>query len=120
MDVDSRWLQVLEARTEILKRLEEVRSVGEDSLENPLDAGVVVPDKGGQLSPFTDALRSMCGVSRLRCEPDQEAIEIQDLRDQPSCERSWRRDETVSLRANGAWLSDRDWEAVQALTKPDQ
>ena len=32
--------------------------------------------------------------------------------------RSWRRDETVAERANGSWLSDRDWDAVGAGTAP--
>jgi len=39
-------------------------------------------------------------------------LEILDLREEPRCERSWRRDETVRLRSDGGCLSDRDAEAV--------
>ena len=41
-----------------------------------------------------------------------EAVAVRDLRDEPRCERSWRRDETVRQRSDGGWLSDRDAEAV--------
>jgi hypothetical protein len=43
-----------------------------------------------------------------------------DLRDQPRCERSWKRDATVRERSmpgadfDGAVLSDRDARAVEA------
>jgi isoleucyl-tRNA synthetase len=35
-----------------------------------------------------------------------------DLRGEPRCERSWKRDATVRLRGDGGWLSDRDAAAV--------
>jgi isoleucyl-tRNA synthetase len=39
-------------------------------------------------------------------------VTVQDLRGEPRCERSWRRDATVKQRSDGGWLSDRDAEAV--------
>ena len=33
---------------------------------------------------------------------------VVDLRDQPRCERSWKRDGTVKARSDGGMLSDRD------------
>ena len=35
-----------------------------------------------------------------------------DLRGEPRCERSWKRDRTVRQRSDGGWLSDRDAAAV--------
>jgi isoleucyl-tRNA synthetase len=35
-----------------------------------------------------------------------------DLRDEPRCERSWKRDGTVRARSDGGMLSERDAVAV--------
>jgi isoleucyl-tRNA synthetase len=51
-------------------------------------------------------------VQFLSAPTDLAAIEVLDLRAEPRCERSWRRDETVKLRTDGGWLSDRDADAV--------
>ena len=40
------------------------------------------------------------------------AVEILDLRDQPRCDRSWKRDGTVRTRSDGGMLSDRDAAAL--------
>ena len=37
---------------------------------------------------------------------------INDLRDEPRCERSWKRDGTVKERSDGGMLTDRDADAV--------
>ena len=37
---------------------------------------------------------------------------VVDLREEPRCERSWKRDGTVKERSDGGMLSDRDAEAV--------
>ena len=101
-------------RAHLLKALEEARESG-NGVEKSLDAGIVLPDPDGRLAPFTGALESMCEVSRLTCDPGCPEIKIEDLRAQPSCERSWRRDASVKLRDNGAMLSDRDWDALQPV-----
>ena len=61
-----------------------------------------------------DELADLFGVSRVALDTSADSIEIQDLREEPACQRSWRRDATVAERANGCLLSDRDWNAVQA------
>ena len=46
-------------------------------------------------------------------EPDNsENISIDDLRGEPRCERSWKRDGTVKQRSDGGMLTDRDARAV--------
>ncbi len=117
IEVDSRWPKVLEARDRILKALEVAKGPDQGGIEKSLDAGVVLPDPDGDLHPFREDLESMCELSRLRCDAQAEMIVIEDLRSEPCCERSWRRDETVSKRSNGSLLSDRDWEAVQAAAQ---
>ena len=110
-DCDAHWPQVMAIRDEVLKALEDAKSRG---IEKPLDAGVVLPDPEGRLSPFMDELADLFGVSRVALDTSADSIEIQDLREEPACQRSWRRDATVAERANGCLLSDRDWNAVQA------
>jgi isoleucyl-tRNA synthetase len=38
--------------------------------------------------------------------------EVLDLRSEPRCERSWKRDGTVKPRSDGGMLSDRDAAAL--------
>jgi len=64
------------------------------------------------LEDFLADLPDLFGVSRVVMARDQSAIEIIDLRGEPRCERSWKRDGTVKQRADGGMLSDRDAEAV--------
>jgi len=42
-------------------------------------------------------------------------VSVQDLRDEPRCERSWKRDGTVRERSDGGLLSDRDAAALGLL-----
>jgi isoleucyl-tRNA synthetase len=53
----------------------------------------------------------MLGVSRVKLVSSGE-IAVNDLRNEPRCERSWKRDGTVRQREDGGMLSDRDAEAV--------
>ncbi|MEM6455128.1 MAG: isoleucine--tRNA ligase [Acidobacteriota bacterium] len=112
---DDAWPAVLEAREQALKKLEDAKAAG---IENTLDAGLDVPDGPGTLAPFADELVDLFGVSRVALGGDGDdgddggEIIVQDLRDQPRCERSRRRDETVRERGDGGLLSDRDAEAV--------
>lgn len=106
---DPEWERVLLVRETVAKALEEAKARG---IENPLDAGATVPDPDGALSPFLPELPDLLGVSRVHLDPKASTISIEDLRGAPRCERSWRRDETVSQRSDGGWLSDRDAEAV--------
>ena len=110
---DEHWSGVMALRVEVLKALEEAKGRG---IENSLDAGVVLPDPDGRLATFEPDLADLFDVSRIRLDGGADSITIEDLRDKPACERSWRRDETVAQRDNGCMLSDRDWQAVQAAS----
>jgi isoleucyl-tRNA synthetase len=106
---DAGWEGVFRAREAALKALEEAKAAG---IENPLDAGIVLPDPMGELQPFHPELADLLGVSRVSLDPTAGAIRVQDLREEPRCERSRKRDGTVRLRADGGMLSDRDAAAV--------
>jgi isoleucyl-tRNA synthetase len=89
------------------------RTKGDGMIENPLDAGVVLPDPDGVLARFEGVdLADLLGVSRVRVDSGASEIVVEDLRSEPRCERSWKRDGTVRLRSDGGMLSDRDAEAV--------
>ncbi len=106
--VDPDWSKVMEIREGALKALEEAKGAG---IENPLDAELVLPDPDGVLQKFAADLADLLGVSRVRFAEEGE-IAVNDLRGEPKCERSWKRDGTVRERADGGMLSDRDAEAV--------
>jgi len=103
------WTEVMRAREASLRALEAAKSSG---VENPLDAGLILPDPHGLLSRFHEDLADLLGVSRVSFDATGREIVVQDLRDQPRCERSWRRDPSVRRRSDGGLLSDRDAEAV--------
>ncbi|MGH9465478.1 MAG: class I tRNA ligase family protein, partial [Thermoanaerobaculia bacterium] len=106
---DAAWVRVLDVRSAALKALED------SEIENKLDAGLALPDPDGLLARFGNDLADLFGVSRveLLSHPTApEEVSVLDLRAEPRCERSWRRDATVKLRADGGWLSDRDADAV--------
>jgi hypothetical protein len=92
-----------------MKALEEAKSQG---IENSLDAGLVIPDADGTLKPFAAELADLMGVSRVTLDPAAKLVSVADLREEPRCERSRKRDGTVRERADGGLLSDRDAEAV--------
>ena len=102
---DPHWAEGLRVRQDVLKALENAKEKG---LENPLDCEVVLVDDP-LLYPFKNELIDLFCVSRLGFG-DQ--LKINDLRSEPRCERSWRRDETVKERSNNTWLSDRDAHVV--------
>ncbi len=111
---DEGWGAVMKARDAALVALEAAKKAGGDAaVENPLDAGVALPDPGGTLGRF-DArdLADLLGVSRVALDPAAHGPGVTDLRGEPRCERSWKRDGTVRRRSDGGMLSDRDAEAV--------
>jgi isoleucyl-tRNA synthetase len=115
-DAHPAWHLVLKMRDQALTALEKAKAAPEAGgvgVENPLDAGIVLPDPAGQLSNFDPGdLADLLGVSRVELSRSEAAIRVVDLRDQPRCERSWKRDGTVRQRGDGGWLTDRDAEAV--------
>ena len=106
---DHEWSAVMNLRDAVLKALEEAKAEG---LDNPLDAGVVIPDPEGTFARFGGDLADVCGVSRARFETSLGDVTIDDLRDEPRCDRSRKRDGTVRARSDGAMLSDRDAAAI--------
>ena len=117
--VDPRWDAVMRHREAALKALEDERSAG--VIENPLDAGILLrlPEAEAlRLTDFAPELADLCGVSQFRLSAAEPAglpaIEVVDLRAEPRCERSWKRDGSVVQRSDGGWLSERDWLAVSA------
>lgn len=111
VQADAAWAQVMAARDAGLAALEAARQTTD--LDNPLDAGVALPDPAGALARFdkTD-LADLLGVSRVTLDASAAAAKVIDLRAEPRCERSWKRDGTVKVRADGGMLSDRDAQAV--------
>ncbi len=107
---DTAWAKVFAVRERAMAAVEQgKKSLG---VENPLDIGLVLPDVEGELARFDVAdLADVMNVSRVSVGAGTE-IGVVDLRSEPRCERSWKRDGTVKLRENGAWLSERDWAAV--------
>jgi isoleucyl-tRNA synthetase len=108
---DPDWPRLMAARDQWLKAIEDARqSMG---IENPLDCGLRVPPGEGWLAKFDRIdLADMCGISRFELTDDVNQPTVIDLRSEPRCERSWKRDGTVRQRSDGGMLSDRDAEAV--------
>jgi isoleucyl-tRNA synthetase len=52
------------------------------------------------------------GVSRVTLDANATDAKVIDLRNEPRCERSWKRDGTVKPRSDGGMLSERDALAV--------
>ena len=98
------------ARDAGLLAIESAKATG---VENPMDAGVVLADSDGVLSGVDlDDLVDLLGVSAVTLDPAASEASVQDLRDLPRCERSWKRDGTVAERSDGGMLSDRDAKAL--------
>jgi isoleucyl-tRNA synthetase len=108
-EADPGWAAVMAAREAGLKALEDAKAAG---IENPLDAEVVLPDAQGALAPFMADLADLLGASRVALDAAADRPRVVDLRQEPRCERSRRRDGTVRPRSDGGLLSDRDAAAV--------
>jgi isoleucyl-tRNA synthetase len=105
---DAAWPRAFEAVEQARKTLEDAKA--KIGIENPLDAGLVLADTDGGLARFDPAdLADLLGVSRVSLGVQES---VQDLRAEPRCERSWKRDGTVKQRSDGGMLSDRDARAV--------
>ena len=114
VETDPTWDIAMELRGEVLKKIEDAKAT--DGISNPLDTGVVVDldsESYKALKPLEVELADLCGVSRFTLnESDTPGISVEDLNEEPRCERSWKRDGTVKERSEGGFLSDRDAEAL--------
>jgi len=108
---DPRWVKVMEAREQAQSAIEAAKAgLG---VENPLDAGVVLPDPEGALTAFDPVdMADLLGVSEVTLDRAAREPRVLDLRSRARCERSWKRDGTVKERGDGGLLSDRDAAAV--------
>ena len=104
---NSQWSAVMDVRKLVQKQLEDAKDQG---IENSLDAGYA--SSSFEINAFSDDLADIFGVSRIEFSNNSD-ISIRDLRNEPCCERSWKRDDTVSLRPDGSYLSERDYHAIQ-------
>ena len=106
VQIDAGWDTVMAARDAGLMAIEKAKAGG---IDNPLDAGLVFPDPDGVLAGFDAVdLADLCGVSRASVDARATEVAVQDLRDEPRCERSRKRDGTVKERSDGGLLTDRD------------
>jgi isoleucyl-tRNA synthetase len=110
--VDERWKDFLDTRDEALKAIEDAKRM--TGITNTADLKLVLPMFKGQLADIDDnQLAGSFLVSRVEfCARTQRPLAV-DIRNEPMCERSRRRDGTVRLRSNGALLSDRDASVLQ-------
>ncbi len=115
-ETDAGWTEVMAFRGEALRKLEEAKDPSGGGLKNPLDAAIDARIPEGRLKTlrlFEEELADLCGVSRFQLRAGSKTkIEIRDIRGEPRCERSWKRDGTVRERSDGGWLSDRDAEVL--------
>jgi isoleucyl-tRNA synthetase len=105
------WSAFFAARDQALGAMEQAKA--RLGVENPLDMGVTLPDPEGLLAALDPHdLADLLGVSRVRLDRAIPEPRIADLREEPRCERSWKRDATVRRRSDGGMLSDRDAAAL--------
>jgi isoleucyl-tRNA synthetase len=105
------WSEALAAREAALAAMERAKATL--GVENPLDMGVTIADPNGTLAAFDPIdLADLLGVSRVSLDRSAAEPKVIDLRNEPRCERSWKRDGTVKKRSDGGMLSDRDAAAV--------
>jgi len=113
-EAESSWKNLMDIRDKCLKTLEDAKT--SKNISNPLDAGInlsIDTDMYNELKGYEPDMADLCGVSRfVITEGDETCISVIDLRNEPRCERSWKRDATVRERSDGTILSDRDAEAV--------
>jgi isoleucyl-tRNA synthetase len=105
------WAKVMQLRETAKFALEQAKS--QMGVDNPLDAGLVLPNPDGVLNGFDLVdLADLLGVSEVEVDAAASEPKVLDLRARPRCERSWKRDKTVRVRSDGGTLSDRDALAV--------
>jgi isoleucyl-tRNA synthetase len=108
--VSENWPKVMKQRDSWMRELEKFRQA--NGVDNPLDLGLVLPAEvdGVKLGDFpADDLADLCGISKVTIQGD--ALQVVDLRNEPRCDRSWKRDGTVKAYTwedNDVMLSARD------------
>ncbi|MHB1156985.1 MAG: isoleucine--tRNA ligase [Phycisphaerales bacterium] len=113
-EVSEAWGAAMAVRDGVLKAMEDAKM--QRGIENPLDMGVTValpPEVFAQVKAVEPEMADLCGVSRFAfVENGELTVDVEDLRSEPRCDRSWKRDGTVKLRSDGGMLTDRDAAAM--------
>ncbi|MFN7397196.1 MAG: isoleucine--tRNA ligase, partial [bacterium] len=110
-DADPAWEHLFAIRQQAMTAVENAKKTL--GVDNPLDMALTLPNPEGTLDRFdTNELADLFGVSRLHTDKAVGHVAVADLRDQPICQRSRKRDATVKQRSNGTTLSDRDAQAL--------
>jgi len=117
---DDGWPELMEIRRKALGHTEGMRQ--RLGIDNPLDCGVSIntgPEMLARVQRFeANDLADLCGVSRFVSQSvgpgagSMLGFNDCDLRNEPRCDRSWKRDGTVKPRSDGSMLSDRDAASV--------
>ncbi|MBL4701149.1 MAG: class I tRNA ligase family protein, partial [Phycisphaeraceae bacterium] len=114
--VSDQWDAVMKLRDGWTRELEIFRQAHE--VDNPLDLGLILkgsPD-GVDFSVFkTQDLADLCSISHVQITDGDGSVQVVDLRNEPRCDRSWKRDGTVkpyTWEDNNVMLSARDAAAV--------
>jgi isoleucyl-tRNA synthetase len=112
VDVAEEWAHAMALRDTVHTELAKAKQTL--GVENPLDAGVVVARgaTGSMGGLVTTDLADLLGVSRVTVDAEGAGVSVVDLRNEPRCARSWKRDGTVKTRSDGGLLSDRDAAAL--------
>ncbi len=111
IDADPAWEHLFAIRQQAMTAVENAKKTL--GVDNPLDMALTLPNPDGTLDRFdTNELADLFGVSRLHTDKAAGHVAVADLRDQPICQRSRKRDATVKQRSNGTTLSDRDAQAL--------
>jgi isoleucyl-tRNA synthetase len=122
-DIDTQaWTEVMALRSLALRTFEHTKA--ELDMTNPLDAGIeatLCQKLHQHIAPYVDELADLCGMSRFVVHADDHQDEgahiiIVDLRGEPRCDRSWKRDGSVCEREGGHFLSERDHQVIANLS----
>ena len=102
---------MLVLRDDALREIESGK--GKLEVKNSLDLGVRIKAPAETTEAVAESLTELAdllGVSQasLETSASEVSVELDDLRELPRCQRSWKRDGTVKERDNGFILSERD------------
>ncbi len=106
--LDAWTTQILPFKDVCLLALEKAKKEGNPS--NPLDASIQADGETGSFE--NGEIADLLGISRFG---NGKTLLVRDLTDEPKCERCWKREESVSKRADDGTLCDRCADAVRDL-----
>lgn len=106
--VSDKWDVVMKQRDSWMREIEKFRQA--NGVDNPLDMGLVIAQS--ELAGFDPVdIADLCGLSKVTINDGDSTVTVLDLRNEPRCDRSWKRDGTVkpyTWEGNAVMLSARD------------